>query len=707
MRRISKIEQLETRRLLSGSAVEVWGGNSMGSGDWFNVDKMAGFYKIAGSDAADATTLFSDGNPFPYSYFVIATRARVQIDAIQASDSSGYASSIVNSGGTDNPDGALSPGNGVATVGTGVSWGNDYAGFIVVANPGNAWGGIRVTTGAIDPMVQFQAEFDANYLQGATQPYAYRGSARIDDAGFITGVQIHAPSGQWLNVTQESNGSLTSFKSEDNGSYDSLWQMMTRLGAGAYTAIITSPVGQKVSVFNVGLPAWPTQVPSTTSLTHGQKNAPTTLTVDLATLTDPNVNSTGLWIGDVSDNQVFSQGSNNQTSFGPITLAASSAFSAEAQFQNQQGMTNADGYNCSVRAVNNLNIDFSTSNFGAAAPDLVASFPTMSVATVNPGDMLTFNVSVANTGGLAIGKSGAANVGIRHEMHLSTDQVYGNADDLPLFSSNDEAVLPNWNYTGQLTARVPDNAAAGSYYIVGTLDANNAVAESNEANNTGSSATQLVVVRPQSVLIDPTTKALTIWGSPGADNIDVSIDGATLLVNTNGSIRQLLAGSFNSITVISGDSNDHISVGDGFATLKLFNPLLTGVALSGGTGDDSILSGDGNDSLYGGDGNDVMAGGAGDDLMYGEGANDAIHGGKGNDTLYGSNGNDVVYGDKGNDVLYGQKGSNYLDGGPGFDTLYARNSLRDSVVGGAGIDHAQIDSGVDVIPFSDVETLMA
>ncbi|WP_225025953.1 calcium-binding protein [Xinfangfangia pollutisoli] len=83
-------------------------------------------------------------------------------------------------------------------------------------------------------------------------------------------------------------------------------------------------------------------------------------------------------------------------------------------------------------------------------------------------------------------------------------------------------------------------------------------------------------------------------------------------------------------------------------------------SLSGGDGNDTILSGQGNDSLYGGTGNDDLRGelgndsldgGAGDDTLRGEQGNDSLDGGAGNDVLNGGAGNDTGYGGTGNDFI--------------------------------------------------------
>jgi Ca2+-binding RTX toxin-like protein len=88
------------------------------------------------------------------------------------------------------------------------------------------------------------------------------------------------------------------------------------------------------------------------------------------------------------------------------------------------------------------------------------------------------------------------------------------------------------------------------------------------------------------------------------------------------------------------------------------------LSLNGGAGDDRLVGGDGNDFIY----EDVSE--MGDDVMIG---------GRGNDSLVGGHGHDKLY------------------GGRGKDAMMAKDSLRDFVDGGAGVDTFEFDHGLDVI----------
>ena len=97
-------------------------------------------------------------------------------------------------------------------------------------------------------------------------------------------------------------------------------------------------------------------------------------------------------------------------------------------------------------------------------------------------------------------------------------------------------------------------------------------------------------------------------------------------------------------------------------------PLLTGV---------TVETGDGNDTVYGSEVNDNVSTGNGNDFLFGMGGNDVMDAGAGDDFLFGSAGRDVLIGGSGRDLLRGQGSSgDFLTGGPGIDVID----------GGAGTD---------------------
>jgi hypothetical protein len=111
---------------------------------------------------------------------------------------------------------------------------------------------------------------------------------------------------------------------------------------------------------------------------------------------------------------------------------------------------------------------------------------------------------------------------------------------------------------------------------------------------------------------------------------------------------------------------------DGNDQLLLDNDLPLAAELSGGLGDDVLMSallddflrgGDGDDTIYGYNGKDTIYGDAGADTLYGMGGADLMLGGTGSDRLYGGAGRDFLVGGGGNDRLFGESGDDLLIGG--------------------------------------------
>ncbi|MFG1480818.1 calcium-binding protein [Xanthobacter sp. V4C-4] len=150
------------------------------------------------------------------------------------------------------------------------------------------------------------------------------------------------------------------------------------------------------------------------------------------------------------------------------------------------------------------------------------------------------------------------------------------------------------------------------------------------------------------------------------------------------------------------------------------------VEISGGRGDDVLITGSGDDILEGGaGGKDTLNGGAGNDkgvlnfsaisaavtfTLADNGAlsvaridgrtssslrnieTASVTGGAGNDALIGAGGNDYFDGGDGDDVLTGAAGRDVLSGDAGNDTLIG-GADRDRLYGGAGNDIYVVDAG--------------
>ncbi len=86
-----------------------------------------------------------------------------------------------------------------------------------------------------------------------------------------------------------------------------------------------------------------------------------------------------------------------------------------------------------------------------------------------------------------------------------------------------------------------------------------------------------------------------------------------------------------------------------------------------------------------------VLGSDGPDLLTGSGADNLLVGGGGADRLIGGGGADELLGGRGADRLDGGRGSDLLDGGSGTDRFKARDSRRDELRCGAGVDRGTAD----------------
>jgi hypothetical protein len=216
-------------------------------------------------------------------------------------------------------------------------------------------------------------------------------------------------------------------------------------------------------------------------------------------------------------------------------------------------------------------------------------------------------------------------------------------------------------------------------------------------------------------------------GTAGNDVINVNyssspLTGRRLVIQRNneaGIIVQLNATQGVSINGLEG--NDYIK----------FTGAQT-VFMSGGPGNDNLISGSGNDNLMGNDGDDIMDGGLGSDNMQGGAGNDTAdyskrtrgvtvtidglyndgepnerdnvaidtEGVKGSnfaDQIFGGSGNNNLQGLGGDDLLRGGNGQDIIKGGAGNDQLFADNGFYDDLDGEAGNDKIFGGAGPDFL----------
>lgn len=306
------------------------------------------------------------------------------------------------------------------------------------------------------------------------------------------------------------------------------------------------------------------------------------------------------------------------------------------------------------------------------AVDLVPLSATVDGQFFVAGETLAITVTLRNTG------SSNTVLPVNGVVALSTDGVFGNADDVLLGEFNVGAVAGQKTVSTTIRPTLP--AVANARYRLGVrIDPLNYINETNEANNFAVTSTAQFEKVPQ-LGDDP------VVGTAGDDVIELSDNSGGLLLLLNGRYAKRIGSMTRPLTILAGNGNDRIT-----ARGELATPLL----ITGEGGNDTIAGGAGNDELSGANGNDVVLGGGGNDYLLG---------GAGSDRLFGDAGNDTLSGGGGNDQLYGSTGSNWLIGGAGNDKLFARGNLGaiDTVSGNAGTDYAEFDPG-DIV--SSIESV--
>jgi Ca2+-binding RTX toxin-like protein len=185
------------------------------------------------------------------------------------------------------------------------------------------------------------------------------------------------------------------------------------------------------------------------------------------------------------------------------------------------------------------------------------------------------------------------------------------------------------------------------------------------ANSAQSTAANVTTPATQPfATLNAATGQLIVTGTSDADNITLSISGASLIAKLNGTPLTFVQADVKRISIyaLSGDDK---------------------VVINAGVGSVYISGGDGADTLIGNAGNDRIDAGAGDDSVKSEEGNDTIVGGTGDDTIYGQDGNDVIQGNDGNDKIIGGAGDDLLSGNAGNDRLYGQTGV-DTLIGGSG-----------------------
>ena len=211
---------------------------------------------------------------------------------------------------------------------------------------------------------------------------------------------------------------------------------------------------------------------------------------------------------------------------------------------------------------------------------------------------------------------------------------------------------------------------------------------------------------PNPLLIDPAT-GLPAESDPNPDDN-----------------RDTVSGGEGNDVIMTGDDADEISGDEGNDTI---DAGIDDDVIDGGTGDDSILGGHGSDTIDGGDGDDfinagdpalaalqapdetdpvpengrdLVDGGAGNDTILGEDDDDTLIGGLGDDSIDGGLDDDSIDGNDGDDTLIGGDGSDTVNGGDGNDVIDTSNDGTTPVLPDEGYNDPT-DVPVDTLPDDD------
>lgn len=691
----SCIESLERRMLLDG-AIEVWAGNTdvrsyYDSYDALqNIDKQ-GYTKIGESNAANATVAFSSSTS--YKYFVVATRGRVRVDSIRASSGS-YISSVEGQTNTDFVGNVIGASNSTyADVGTRTGFGT-FAGAMFIVAP-TTWSGLTIKTGSIEPLFKFWVDFDRMYVPGTSTPYGVHADLMFQNNGLVQSARVHTPAGRNFDL-HAMDGEYGALSAESY--FANVTAANEELGDGTYKLTLQTPVGQRTYNFNGTGISFPSQIPSSTSLGHGKTNTPSVFDPALPAL-NSTINHVSLYISDDSEEKAYDEyivppGGSLPT----VNLTPGKSYLAELTFGAGKWQVASGGYEFGYSKSNEAGYVFATAGFTQTTPDLQGKAFAASPITVQPGGSINISVSVSGTGGMAYSKTQP----LKHLIGLSKNKVIGDADDVILFAPLEPGQPAGGGFTGTLTALVPQTAPAGQYYVFGKTDSGNAIAETNESNNIGWSATAVVTIPPQAITLDLTTHKLSMMGTAGNDTIKVTVDAQTVYASIGATTRSFAKSAITSVYISGNVGNDAITVANGMSGVTIYggdgnDTIYAGSGndvIYGNGGDDRIYGQDGADSVYAGLGADFIDGGIGNDSLIGGDQSDTIYGGAGNDYIEGKGKADTLYGGLGNDTILGGAGNNIIKGDDGDDTIYALNltGFRDTINGGAGTDTAQSDS---------------
>lgn len=216
----------------------------------------------------------------------------------------------------------------------------------------------------------------------------------------------------------------------------------------------------------------------------------------------------------------------------------------------------ADPLNAVAETNENNNVASVQLQVVAPGIDLLIQQPGLSNGNVTPGFTLTGNCYIQNAGNTI---SSSSSVGY----YLSTNQLL-DANDVLLATTTGPTLLAGQSSYRSASFTVPTGTVAGNYYILFVADPQDAVTETNEANNVTSLALTVTgpftgTVVPVSGTATVTTCSTTIYDNGGFYNYaDNSYGSLTIMPATAGALVQLV---FNSFSMEQG--YDYVRIYDG------------------------------------------------------------------------------------------------------------------------------------------------
>ncbi len=159
-----------------------------------------------------------------------------------------------------------------------------------------------------------------------------------------------------------------------------------------------------------------------------------------------------------------------QTSSGSTTVT----IPADTELGQYFILVSADDGNDVLESAETNNVSYGTTRVGPDLTEFALTAPASAVA----GATIQVNDTVKNTGGGAAGASTTRYYLSSNFNFDASDQEIGNRPVI--------AVGPNATAAGQASVSIPPGTAPGLYYVIAVSDADNAIPETSETNNTRS-----------------------------------------------------------------------------------------------------------------------------------------------------------------------------------------------------------------------------